>query len=177
MNGSKVFCSISVDNVPPEYEIDLMSLRQINTDSKGPGNFAKKLVEKLFPELFGPDNLRNSFSYNGGGPKKKLALDPVRKMVIHRYVLYFYPELSREVSYQNVVINTINEGLRRPDPAARKKPQKATEEPVVAPDFSASEMFADIALTQDILSDFRYWTWEHLVKNLLWTIKMIDKHF
>ncbi|KAK3107585.1 hypothetical protein FSP39_017794 [Pinctada imbricata] len=46
--------------------------------SLNPGNFAVKIVERLFPELFGEDNLRFQFSYNGGGIRDKKSLDGVR---------------------------------------------------------------------------------------------------
>ena len=78
------------------------------------GNFSCKLVNRLFPELFGPDHLRTRYSYHGQGKVNKSELDPIRKGYIQRYVLYFHPDVKDPKFYQNIVVVKINEMLRRP---------------------------------------------------------------
>ena len=65
-------------------------------------------MENLFPERFGPDNLRYSYSYNGSYFYRKKALDPSRLRILKRYLLYFYPELKDSALYQRTVIDSAN---------------------------------------------------------------------
>lgn len=96
------------------FHIPYDDLRILFQVSRGAGNFAKKLVERLFPELFGPEQLRFSYSYYGGHGTNKLELDPARRKVIQSYVMQFYPQMTSHHNYQREVVNKINEGLRRP---------------------------------------------------------------
>ena len=57
--------------VSDEYHLSEEILSSLYKCSSNPGNFALKLVIRLFPELFGPDNLRLDFNYYGGGKKNK----------------------------------------------------------------------------------------------------------
>ncbi|KAK3093361.1 hypothetical protein FSP39_014551 [Pinctada imbricata] len=83
--------------------------------SLNPGNFAVKIVERLFPELFGEDNLRFQFSYNGGGISDKKSLDGVRLGYIRKYVCHHYPEVKETKAWKMMVVTHINERLRRPN--------------------------------------------------------------
>jgi hypothetical protein len=101
-------------DIPVQYRLSVDELHGINESAQGKGNFAKLVVERLFPELFGPDNLRWLYNYNGGGARAKKELDPKRKEYLVQYVLFMYPELQEKTMWASVVVNTINEGLRRP---------------------------------------------------------------
>lgn len=100
----------------------IMSSQQISQDrlwtlensAHSQGNFAVKLIEELYPELFSQENLRLNFSYNRRSKLSKKELDPVTKAVVKCYVLYFYPELKRESVYQKQIIDSIIERLIRP---------------------------------------------------------------
>jgi hypothetical protein len=48
-----VFCDI-----PEPYHISLEELIKVDKAAFNAGNFSCKLVNRLFPELFGPDHLR-----------------------------------------------------------------------------------------------------------------------
>ena len=88
------------EGIAPAYQIPLETLRLYEEASLSRGNFVTKLVEVLFPELFGTSNFYKNYSYNGGGRHKKLLLDTARKIAIRRYSLYFYPDLKKQESYQ-----------------------------------------------------------------------------
>lgn len=116
-------------DLPDNFTIPIETLREMHKEAKSPGNFALKLVIKLFPELFGPERLR--FEYNWNGTMQKKALDPIRKNIIQRYVFYFYPSY-RTPKFWQPIINSINEGLRRKD---KKGPTNApTSEPATPND-------------------------------------------
>lgn len=101
-------------HVSSPFHIPYDDLRILFQVSRGAGNFAKKLVERLFPELFGPEQLRFNYSYYGGHGTNKLELDPARRKVIQSYGMQFYPLMTSHHNYQREVVNKINEGLRRP---------------------------------------------------------------
>jgi len=101
-------------HVSSPFHIPYDDLRILFQVSRGAGNFAKKLVERLFPELFGPEQLRFNYSYYGRHGTNKLELDPARRKVIQSYVMQFYPQMTSHHNYQREVVNKINEGLRRP---------------------------------------------------------------
>ena len=54
------FCDITC-----HFRIPLEELNQLKVHSYSKRHFAGKLVKGLFPELWGPDNQRLCFSYNG----------------------------------------------------------------------------------------------------------------
>ena len=57
-------------DIPSSYRFSLDQLRELQSESTGPGNFALSLTRKLYPELFGPGQLRLKFSYHGGVVEK-----------------------------------------------------------------------------------------------------------
>ena len=68
-------------DVPAQYCLTSSDLVREYNSASGPGiNYAKHLVELLYPELFTQDHLRRYYSYNGGGSLKKIhvPLDPAR---------------------------------------------------------------------------------------------------
>jgi hypothetical protein len=69
-------------------------------ESKGSGHFACKLVEVIFPELFGPENLRLRYKWNGSHGKKELETS--KKEIVKRYLNFFFPEISDTFSMANV---------------------------------------------------------------------------
>ncbi|CAG2247581.1 unnamed protein product [Mytilus edulis] len=101
-------------DIPREHYISLTTLIDLHKQSLGPGNFAKNVSEKLFPELFGPDLLRIYYSYNGGGRCDKKELDPFRKAYLKKYVTFFHPELESTHLWKESAVSKINENLRRP---------------------------------------------------------------
>ena len=54
-------------DIPSSHRFSLDQLRELQSESTGPGNFALSLTRKLYLELFGPGQLRLKFSYHGGG--------------------------------------------------------------------------------------------------------------
>lgn len=147
------------------YQISVETLRVYFGAASSLGNFAVKLVERLYPELFGPDHLRLMYSYKGNGKHAKKELDPVRKAIVKRYVCHFNPEMNSEGPYQKLVIDAINERLRRPVPQiradARKRSKSVTSiQPVTfthqddsahyQPSFD-DDMYMDISASRDIL--------------------------
>ena len=104
---SNPFCDI-----PEPYHILLEELIKVDKAAFNAGNFSCKLVNRLFPELFGPDHLRTKYSYHGQGKTNKFELDPIRKGYIQRYVLYLHPDVKDPKFYQNIVVVKINEMLR-----------------------------------------------------------------
>ena len=101
------------EGIAPAYQIPLETLRLYEAAASSRGNFLTKLVEVLFPELFGTWSFYKNYSYNGGGRHKKLELDTARKIAIRRYSIYFYPDLKKQESYQKHVIDAVNERLIR----------------------------------------------------------------
>ena len=87
----------------------LYELTRLDKAAFNASNFACKLVNRLFPELFGPDHLRTTYSYHGQGKIIKSELDPIRKGYVQRYVLYFHPDVKDPKFYQNMVVSKINE--------------------------------------------------------------------
>ena len=87
----------------------LYELTRLDKAAFNASNFACKLVNRLFPELFGPDHLRTTYSYHGQGKINKSELDPIRKGYVQRYVLYFHPDVKDPKFYQNMVVSKINE--------------------------------------------------------------------
>ena len=70
---SNPFCDI-----PEPYHISLQELIKVDKAAFNVGNFSCKLVNRLFPELFGPDHLRTRYSYHGQRKINKSELDPIR---------------------------------------------------------------------------------------------------
>ncbi|KAK3101346.1 hypothetical protein FSP39_002872 [Pinctada imbricata] len=102
----------STTEIPEKYRTDMETLKDIERNAKqNPGNFALKLTQRFFPELFGPDCLRKKFNWYGSLNKKRL--DPVRCNVIRHYVSIFYPEINDENIFKRTVVLGVNEGLRR----------------------------------------------------------------
>ena len=46
------------EGIPDLFQIPMETFGNIQREAKSPGNFAFKLVSKLFPEQFGPEKLR-----------------------------------------------------------------------------------------------------------------------
>lgn len=100
-------------DIPNQSYLPLKQLKEIHRKSLGPGNFAKRVCVKLFPELFTPEKLHLNYSYFGGGNLKKKELDQIRKIYLKRYVVYFHPELEDDVLWKAKAVTKINETLRR----------------------------------------------------------------
>ncbi|XP_052243059.1 uncharacterized protein LOC127852964 [Dreissena polymorpha] len=107
---------------PQETVVDLSTLglpeeevRRIHEESNNAGHFACLLVRKVFPELFGPGNLRSLYNWNGNGQKKKLALNETRRKAVSSAVLGYHPEVRGPGPFQDWVIIKVNEMLRRND--------------------------------------------------------------
>lgn len=101
------------DDEPP---LDRETVSSIHSVSLGPGNFAKKLVERVFPELFGPSNLRMGYSVYGGGKKGKMPLEHNRLARVRTLINHYYPEMKVEAAWRDRIVPKINEGLRRKGP-------------------------------------------------------------
>ncbi|XP_057715456.1 BEN domain-containing protein 3 isoform X2 [Corythoichthys intestinalis] len=123
--SSKDFCKIPMDElivskpdfpVPPAYLLSDMEVREIVQQSLSVGNFAARLLVRLFPELFTQDNLRLQYNHSGACNKKQL--DPVRLRLIRHYVETVYPVEKMEEVWHYECVPSIDERCRRPN---RKK--------------------------------------------------------
>lgn len=118
---------MTTEDVPPQYVIEDCVLRQLHKESSGAGNFASKLVLQLFPELFGVGNIRFQYNWYGGGKLQKTELCPVRKRVVKKYVVYYYPDVAAETVWRDRVVPKVNELLRRQSRYQRKERKRDAE--------------------------------------------------
>ena len=153
------------DGLLTAHSMSMEKPRLLVTSASSRGNFACRIVENLFPELFGPDNLRYSYSYNDSYFYRKKALDPSRLRILKRYLLYFYPELKDSAVYQRTVIDSVNERLRRPVAESRRRAKSGnvTADPDASHDgnttyFSTDDtpMYADIYSSSRVLLEMPY---------------------
>ncbi|VDI58525.1 Hypothetical predicted protein [Mytilus galloprovincialis] len=101
-------------HIPPQYQIAACDLVREFNSSSGPGNFAKHLLEFIFPELYTQDCLRRHYSYHGDFKNNKNPLDQVRIQFLMQYVCHFYPEVKQPQAWKLMVVTKINQALRRP---------------------------------------------------------------
>lgn len=123
--SSKDFCKIPLDelsvsapdfSIPPVYLLSDAEVREIVQQSLSVGNFAARLLVRLFPELFTQENLRLQYNHSGACNKKQL--DPVRLRLIRHYVEAVYPVKKVEEVWHYECVPSIDERCRRPN---RKK--------------------------------------------------------
>ncbi|XP_037096665.1 BEN domain-containing protein 3 [Syngnathus acus] len=123
--STKDFCKIPLDQllvskpefpVPPAYLLSDAEVREIVQQSLSVGNFAARLLVRLFPELFTQENLRLQYNHSGACNKKQL--DPVRLRLIRHYVETVYPVDKMEEVWHYECVPSIDERCRRPN---RKK--------------------------------------------------------
>lgn len=123
--SSKDFCKIPLDEltvstpefpVPSAYLLSDNEVREIVQQSLSVGNFAARLLVRLFPELFTQENLRLQYNHSGACNKKQL--DPVRLRLIRHYVEAVYPVDKIEEVWHYECVPSIDERCRRPN---RKK--------------------------------------------------------
>lgn len=123
--SSKDFCKIPLDELTvstPEFPVPSLYLlsdgevREIVQQSLSVGNFAARLLVRLFPELFTQENLRLQYNHSGACNKKQL--DPVRLRLIRHYVEAVYPVDKIEEVWHYECVPSIDERCRRPN---RKK--------------------------------------------------------
>ncbi|XP_047467967.1 BEN domain-containing protein 3 isoform X1 [Mugil cephalus] len=123
--SSKDFCKIPLDEltvskpdfpVPSVYLLTDTEVREIVQQSLSVGNFAARLLVRLFPELFTQENLRLQYNHSGACNKKQL--DPVRLRLIRHYVEAVYPVDKMEEVWHYECVPSIDERCRRPN---RKK--------------------------------------------------------
>lgn len=123
--SSKDFCKIPLDELtvstpefptPAAYLLSDSEVREIVQQSLSVGNFAARLLVRLFPELFTQENLRLQYNHSGACNKKQL--DPVRLRLIRHYVEAVYPVDKIEEVWHYECVPSIDERCRRPN---RKK--------------------------------------------------------
>ncbi|XP_067335974.1 BEN domain-containing protein 3 [Channa argus] len=123
--SSKDFCKIPLEEltvskpdfpVPSIYLLSDTEVREIVQQSLSVGNFAARLLVRLFPELFTQENLRLQYNHSGACNKKQL--DPVRLRLIRHYVEAVYPVDKMEEVWHYECVPSIDERCRRPN---RKK--------------------------------------------------------
>lgn len=123
--SSKDFCKIPLDEltvstpefpIPSAYLLSDSEVREIVQQSLSVGNFAARLLVRLFPELFTQENLRLQYNHSGACNKKQL--DPVRLRLIRHYVEAVYPVDKIEEVWHYECVPSIDERCRRPN---RKK--------------------------------------------------------
>lgn len=123
--SSKDFCKIPLEDlsvstpdfpVPSDYLLTDAEVREIVQQSLSVGNFAARLLVRLFPELFTQENLRLQYNHSGACNKKQL--DPVRLRLIRHYVEAVYPVDKMDEVWHYECVPSIDERCRRPN---RKK--------------------------------------------------------
>lgn len=102
------------NDIPESVRLSDDDLSKLVHSTTTAGGLAVCLLRHLYPELFTEDQLRVYFSYRGGGKLSKKPLDDTRKQYIRRYVTAFYPQVSTESAYHALVVEKINQYLRRP---------------------------------------------------------------
>uniref|UniRef100_A0A3Q3MH58 BEN domain containing 3 n=1 Tax=Mastacembelus armatus TaxID=205130 RepID=A0A3Q3MH58_9TELE len=102
-----------IPSLPPEKNAEV---REIVQQSLSVGNFAARLLVRLFPELFTQENLRLQYNHSGACNKKQL--DPMRLRLIRHYVEAVYPVDKMEEVWHYECVPSIDERCRRPN---RKK--------------------------------------------------------
>ncbi|CAC5384752.1 unnamed protein product [Mytilus coruscus] len=105
--------NLQVPAIPDMYNLSNEELTRIKVSAKSAGNFAAALTKRFFPELYGMDNLRYFYNWNGGGKHSKRELDPARREIIRQFTVQMYPEVRQEDIFRTNVINAVNEMLRR----------------------------------------------------------------
>ncbi|KAM8834256.1 BEN domain-containing protein 3, partial [Synchiropus picturatus] len=110
--------SVSVPDfpVPPGVLLSSAEVREIVQQSLSVGNFAARLLVRLFPELFTQENLRLQYNHSGACNKKQL--DPLRLRLIRHYVESVFPAQKMEEVWHYECVPSIDERCRRPN---RKK--------------------------------------------------------
>ena len=94
------------------YYIPANQLLSLESQTKGPGNFAAHITKWLFPKLFGVDNLRFWYNWFGGEKHGKRELDLACREAIKRYTHYYFSSARREETWRSEVVPKINELLR-----------------------------------------------------------------
>ncbi|XP_067875335.1 BEN domain-containing protein 3 isoform X2 [Heterodontus francisci] len=116
------FCKVALDEltvptldfpVPNKHLLSIKELKEIVQDSLSVGNFAARLLVRIFPELFTSENLRLQYNHSGACNKKQL--DPVRLRLIRHYVEAVYPRARNDQVWHLECIPSIDERCRRPD--------------------------------------------------------------
>ncbi|XP_067839988.1 BEN domain-containing protein 3 isoform X2 [Heptranchias perlo] len=116
------FCKVALDEltipnldfpVPNKHLLSTKELKEIVQDSLSIGNFAARLLVRIFPELFTSENLRLQYNHSGACNKKQL--DTVRLRLIRHYVEAVYPRARSDQVWHLECIPSIDERCRRPD--------------------------------------------------------------
>eukprot|EP00061_Rhincodon_typus_P016498 g44756.t1 len=102
----------------PDYVLSKQQLKNIYESSLSIGNFASRLLVRLFPELFTPDNLRKQYNCSGSLGKKQL--DPVRIKLIRHYVQLMYPRAKCDKVWNQEFVSKLDERCRRRDTEQRR---------------------------------------------------------
>lgn len=92
------------EGIPDDSQLDLETLRVMNTSSNNPGHLACLFVKKFFPELF-LSGRNSEYNWFWGGVKVKRELECRRKHIIERYVTYFHPEVRDPLMWRDRVVN------------------------------------------------------------------------
>ena len=101
-------------DIPQPHRLTVDQLQRLRHHSKSLSTFATRLLTRVFPELFGEDQLRRKYNYYGFRGQKQ-ELDRQRKTYFQRYVLFMHPELRDQKAYQEKIVSAVNEYLRRPN--------------------------------------------------------------
>ncbi|CAC5398200.1 unnamed protein product [Mytilus coruscus] len=109
------------NDIPQPMRLTEDDLSKYSKCGTNPGSFGVLLLKHFFPDLFTSDQLRISYSYRGGGKLSKRPLEDNRKNVIKRYVTGLFPSVNTESAYHALVVEKLNQYLRRlVQPATRK---------------------------------------------------------
>uniref|UniRef100_UPI00398F2504 BEN domain-containing protein 3 n=1 Tax=Pristiophorus japonicus TaxID=55135 RepID=UPI00398F2504 len=129
------FCKVALDeltvpaldfSVPNKHLLSTKELKEIVQDSLSIGNFAARLLVRIFPELFTSESLRLQYNHSGACNKKQL--DPVRLRLIRHYVEAVYPRARSDQVWHLECIPSIDERCRRPDRRKSKMVGRAKDE-------------------------------------------------
>ncbi|XP_051881178.1 BEN domain-containing protein 3 isoform X2 [Pristis pectinata] len=114
----------------PEHMLDKHQLKNIYENSLSIGNFASRLLVRLFPELFTPENLRKQYNCSGSLGKKQL--DPVRIKLIRHYVQLMYPRAKCDKAWNQEFVSKLDERCRRRDTEQRRVYQQQRKKSIIS---------------------------------------------
>ncbi|XP_041043421.1 BEN domain-containing protein 3 [Carcharodon carcharias] len=114
----------------PDYILSKQQLKNIYESSLSIGNFASRLLVRLFPELFTPENLRKQYNCSGSLGKKQL--DPVRIKLIRHYVQLMYPRAKCDKAWNQEFVSKLDERCRRRDTEQRRVYQQQRKKTIVS---------------------------------------------
>ena len=110
LSGSLLAPVPRVESIPEDLVLGEEVLQSALNCAKSGKHFATLILKSVWPELFGPQQRR--MAYNWNGTRGKTPLDERRKRVVEIYTHFYFPETRHQKVWSDVV-GRINERMRR----------------------------------------------------------------